>query len=234
VLLLAASTLSLLIATLAVNYGDSMKSFWHLILSYFTFEACGVGVYFPSIGALVLVLQYVVPIRFSWIRYHDLIWCSIEHLGRYYIFASAPIQKDERFGRCYRRVALGLVTVCMAWLDLTERRLETKHLASERFKTAIQKTKLWKSAAKRFVRVSDDKGLVLVVTRVAEKFNSKETILSVASCNVVPIFSVAAQNPFITFCTIIAITITYYLHSFFASAAASLSSNIMRHSICLV
>jgi hypothetical protein len=130
---------------------------------------------------------------------------------------------------------LGLATVCMAWLDFTERRLETKRLASERFKTAIQKTKLWKSAAKRFVRVSDDKGLVLVVVmRVAEKFDSKETILSVASCNVVPIFSVAAQNPFIISCTIIAITITYYLHSFFASAAASLFSNIMRHSICLV
>jgi hypothetical protein len=235
VLLLAASTLSLLFATLAVNYGDSMKSFWHLILSYFTFEASGVGVYFPSIGTLVLVLRYVVPIRFSWIRYHGIIWCSIEHLGRYYIFASARIQKDERFGRCYRRVALGLATVCMAWLDLTERRLETKRLASERFKTAIQKTKLWKSAAKRFVRVSDDKGLVLVVMRVAKKFDSKETILSVASCNVVPIFSVAAQNPFIISCTIIAITITtYYLHSFFASAAASLFSNIMRHSICLV
>jgi hypothetical protein len=62
VLLLAASTLSLLIATLAVNYGDSMKSFWHLILPYFTFEACGVGVYFPSIVTLVLVLRYVVPI----------------------------------------------------------------------------------------------------------------------------------------------------------------------------
>jgi hypothetical protein len=171
--------------------------------------------------------RFLFRCRFSWIRYHDIIWCSIEHHGRYYIFASTPIQKDERFGRCYRRVAVGLATVCMTWLDLTERRLETKHLASERFKTAIQKTKLYKSAAKRFVRLSDDKGLVLGVTRVAEKFNSKETILSVVSCNVVPIFSVAAQNPFITSCTIIAITITYYFHSFFASAAASLFSNII-------
>ena len=153
-LLLAASTLSLLIARLAVNYGDSMKSFWHLILSYFTFEACGVGVYFPSIGTLVLVLRYVVPTRFSWIRYHDIIWCSDEHLGRHCSFAFAPIRKHGSVGRRYGWVALGLATVCMAWLDFTERRLKTKRLASEIFKTAIQKTELLKSAAKAFVRVS--------------------------------------------------------------------------------
>ncbi len=150
------------------------------------------------------------------------------------IFLLLPRFRKTSKWRLLQAGGIGLATVYMAWLDLTERRLKTKRLASERFKTAIQKTKLWKSAAKRFVRVSDDKGLVLVLMRVAKTFDSKETILSVASCDVVPIFSVAAQNPFITFCTIIAITITYYLHSFFASAAASLSSNIMRHSICLV
>jgi hypothetical protein len=42
-------------ATLAVNSEDSTKRFWHLLLSYFTFEACVVGVYFSSIGTLVLV-----------------------------------------------------------------------------------------------------------------------------------------------------------------------------------
>lgn len=107
VLMLAASTIFLLIATLAVKSRDSTKRFWHFILLYSTFEACVVGVYLPSIGTLVLVLLRSSYTRFSWILYYDILWCSVEHLGRHCIFGSAPIRKHVSFGRCHGRVALG-------------------------------------------------------------------------------------------------------------------------------
>jgi len=147
--LLGISFVSMVAATAAVSTSTAempdadTSNLWHLILAYFAFESC-VGMYFPSIGTLrskylpnshrsVIMSLFGVPLNIIVVA----VFLLVHKLGNVGALAVASL-------------SLGMATICVIGLYLSEKQRLRKEAIRNRFKKVVRKVQMIQDISDHF------------------------------------------------------------------------------------